>query len=230
MPCSDPGPLGTITPDDRSVGDWLVWQLTDSAFPVGGFGHSGGLEAAWQAGEVADGPALEAYLTAGLRQLATAALPLVRAAHREPHALAQLDASCEAWIVQPMARRASRLQGRAFWMAVCRALLADSSPAPDPGHLAPVFGALLRRLGLSESTTARMFAFQHLRGQVSAAVRLGLIGPLEAQAIQQRLAGAAECAVAMSVDRSLDDLAVTAPLIDLWQSAQDRLYSRLFQS
>jgi urease accessory protein UreF len=29
---------------------------------------------------------------------------------------------------------------------------------------------------------------------------------------------------------SLDDLAQTTPLLDVWQGAQDRLYSRLFQS
>jgi urease accessory protein len=36
------------TPDE----DWLLWQLADSAFPTGGFAHSGGLEAAWQHGEI----------------------------------------------------------------------------------------------------------------------------------------------------------------------------------
>jgi len=29
---------------------------------------------------------------------------------------------------------------------------------------------------------------------------------------------------------SLDDIAQTAPSLELWQGAQDRLYSRLFQS
>ena len=29
---------------------------------------------------------------------------------------------------------------------------------------------------------------------------------------------------------TLDDIAQTAPLLELWQGAQDRLYSRLFQS
>ena len=40
----------------RLSGDnqWLLWQLADSAFPTGGFAHSGGLEAAWQNGEVSN--------------------------------------------------------------------------------------------------------------------------------------------------------------------------------
>jgi urease accessory protein UreF len=32
------------------------------------------------------------------------------------------------------------------------------------------------------------------------------------------------------LDLTLDDLVQTAPLLDVWQGAQDRLYSRLFQS
>ena len=34
---------------------FLLLQLADSAFPTGGFAHSGGLEAAYQLGEI-DGP------------------------------------------------------------------------------------------------------------------------------------------------------------------------------
>jgi urease accessory protein len=83
---------------------------------------------------------------------------------------------------------------------------------------------------LSRETTARMFFFNHLRSVLAAAVRLNIVGPMEAQAMQQRAAGKAEEVRARCESLTLADLAQTAPLLDLWQGAQDRLYSRLFQS
>ena len=47
---------------------WLLWQLADSAFPTGGFAHSGGLEAAWQHGEVRNRNDLSTFIEAGLSQ------------------------------------------------------------------------------------------------------------------------------------------------------------------
>ena len=211
--------------------DWpLVLQLADSALPVGGFAHSGGLEAAWQLGEVPDRTHLQTFLEASLHQAARAALPFVVEAHRQPERLDELDQLAEAWISNHVANRASRLQGRAFWTAVTHALLPDSPPAPIPGHLAPVFGTILRRLGIPLETTAGLFLFQHLRGIVSAAVRLGIVGPLEAQALQARLRPSLADWTARAATWTLDDLAQPSPLLDLWQGAQDRLYSRLFQT
>jgi urease accessory protein len=98
------------------------------------------------------------------------------------------------------------------------------------GHFAPVFGACAACLGLGEADAARLVLFFALRGLVSAAVRLGIIGPLEGQAVQWRLSRHAESCVSASVDGAVDDAAQTAPLLDLIQGSHDRLYSRLFQS
>ncbi|MGE4179636.1 MAG: urease accessory protein UreF [Limisphaerales bacterium] len=205
-------------------------QLADSALPAGGFAHSGGLEAAWQLGEIPDRQSLAPFLESSLRQAATASLPLVIVAHREPDRLHELDTLCDVWTSNHVANRASRLQGRAFWTALTHAFLPDAPPPPHPGHFAPAFGVLLRSLGLSAESTGHLFLFQHLRGLVSASVRLGIIGPLEAQGVQFRLADLTSSLVATAPALSLDDLAQSAPLLDVFQGAHDRLYSRLFQS
>jgi urease accessory protein UreF len=53
---------------------------------------------------------------------------------------------------------------------------------------------------------------------------------MEAQNLQARLAPTAEKILQRCAALTLDELAQTSPLLDLWQGAQDRLYSRLFQS
>ena len=215
---------------------WLLWQLADSAFPTGGFAHSAGLEAAWQHGEVRNRAELLSFVEASLRQLGRAALPFVSAAHEEPPRLDELDGLCDAFTPNHVANRASRAQGRAFLSAVERIFKSQmanrkwENAPPAFAHLAPVFGASLRWLEVPRETTLRLFVFNHLRGLIAAAVRLNIIGPMEAQSLQHQLASPAEEMLRQSAHLTPDDLAQTAPLLDLWQGAQDRLYSRLFQS
>lgn len=229
-----------------SRSDFLLWQLADSAFPTGGFAHSAGLEAAWQHGEVRNRTELLAFLEANLRQLGRTALPFVNTAFDGPSRLAELDQLCDAFLSNHVANRASRLQGRAFVTAVERIFMERGQPCPQVqttvegladkavrapfAHFAPVFGACLRELAVPRETTIRLFFFNHLRGLIAAAVRLNVVGPMEAQVLQHRLASLAEEVATRSAAFTLDDLAQTAPLLDLWQGAQDRLYSRLFQT
>lgn len=98
------------------------------------------------------------------------------------------------------------------------------------GHLAPSFGAVTRALGLSRQSASRLFMFSQLRGSIAAAVRLGIVGPLEAQALQHRLGKKVELRLTRFAALKIDKIAQTAPLLEIWQATQDRLYSRLFQS
>jgi urease accessory protein len=247
---SDDSDFGLPSDFDRRISDLTLWQLVDSAFPTGGFAHSSGLEAAWQQGEVRNRAGLVSYLEASLNQIGQAALPFVTSAWDGPERLDELDELCEVFTTNHVANRASRSQGRAFLTAVERVFLDASVPAisthngesmvkraearaPDFltfAHFTPVFGACLRRMGVDRQTTARMFFFNHLRGVFAASVRLNIIGPMEAQMLQHRLSTQAEEVIHRCQALTLDDLAQTAPLLDLWQGAQDRLYSRLFQS
>lgn len=215
--------------------DWLLWQLSDSAFPTGAFAHSLGLEAAWQHGEVRNREELISFIRASLQQLGHAALPFVTAAFDEPEKLSEFDQLCDAFTSNHVANRASRAQGRSFLTAVERIFKCEIQPAEPKteiafAHFAPVFGASLRRLEISRATTARLFFFNQLRSVLAAAVRLNIIGPMEAQVMQQKLVAEAEEISRRCETLTLDDLAQSSPLLDLWQGAQDRLYSRLFQS
>lgn len=217
---------------------WLLWQLVDSAFPTGGFAHSGGLEAAWQHGELRDGSALAEYLETALIQLIHNALPFVAAAFRSEPAFAEVDLRCDAFLSNHVANRASRAQGQSFLSSAekifqtpdVRSLRTAVLDGNLPGHLTTVVGRAASLLELAEPELARLFVFMQLRGWISAAVRLNIVGPLEGQTIQHQLAGAAERVALRFGEVTLNDAAQTAPLFDLWQGTQDRLYSRLFQS
>lgn len=216
---------------------WTLLQLADSALPTGAFAHSGGLEAALQLGRCAGAEGVARFVEEALWSAGSAALPFVSAAHADPARLVALDLRCEATLPGTVANRASRLQGQAFLRAAAAVRPDAVEPLARaleggraPGHLAPVFGAALGRLGAEAGLARRAFLFQTARGVLSAAVRLGAVGPLEAQGLLAAARGAGDAVEAATADRAPEAAATTSPLLDLWQSHQDRLYSRLFRS
>jgi urease accessory protein len=218
------------------ISDFTLWQFADSAFPTGGFAHSSGLEAAWQHGEVGNRLEFRSWLDASMQQLATTALPFVNVAHASPERLPEWDQLCDAFTANHVANRASRLQGKALLAATQRIfkpdtqILKSEGETPLSGHFAPVFGAVTRALSFPHDAVVRLFVFMHLRSVIAAAVRLNIIGPMDGQAIQHDYAAPGAAIAERAASFTLEDLAQTAPLLDLWQGAQDRLYSRLFQS
>ncbi len=216
--------------------DWLTWQVVDSAFPTGVFAHSWGLEAAWQQGELEGAGGLQAFLEAVVLQTGHATLPLLNAAHHQPDALEALDVLADAFLLNTVANRASRVQGRTFAATAARVWPSSATTALrrrvdlGSGHVAPVSGAVMRAIGLSLDASQRVMLFGAARGVLTAAVRLGLTGSYEAQRLQHRIAPWLETVAVQCATLGPDDLAQTSPLVDLWQAAHDRLYSRLFQS
>jgi urease accessory protein len=218
--------------------DWLLWQLADSAFPTGGFAHSGGLEAAWQHGELRNRADLKTFIEASLRQFGQGSLPFMLAACDAPEEFSMLDQLCDCFLSNHVANRASRLQGQALLASAERIF---SAPAlnhlrqstiqqPSPCHLSPVFGIVVGSLDIERIHASRLFIFLHLRGLTASAVRLGIVGPMEAQSLQHQCGPFAEAVRIRSQHLTAQDIAQTAPLLEIWQGAQDRLYSRLFQS
>ena len=218
--------------------DWLIWQLADSAFPIGSFAHSNALEAAWQQNRVTDGRSLSSFIQASLSQTARASLPLVVAAQREPEAFERWDALCDAMLSNHVANRASRAQGMSLLATAEKVyggrelsqLRADARSDRLCAHLAPVFGFVVNVLAIDPARAARLFLFFHLRGLISSAIRLGVVGPLEGQTIQAGLSSHAEQMVCIGMAFPTGEATQTSPMIELIAATHDRLYSRLFQS
>ena len=218
------------------MSDWLTWQIVDSAFPTGVFAHSSGLEAAWQQGELDNLDALRAFLEASIQQAGYASLPLVNEGYRSPEQLEVFDAVADAFLINAVTNRASRIQGRTLlataariWPSAALAALQRRMEATC-AHVSPVTGATFRAIGLPLPTVQRVVLYGTARGVLSAAVRLGIAGSFEAQRMQHECGPCLDRIAELCCALSIDDLAQTAPVIDLLQAGHDRLYSRLFQS
>jgi urease accessory protein len=218
--------------------DWIALQLADSSFPTGGFAHSCGLEAALQAGAIDSPGALAYFLDDALWQAGHLTLPYVAAAHDDPAEFVALDDAHDAAVRSPVVNRASRSQGRAHLDACIRGFgggglrgLRDAARAADsPRHLAPVLGASLAILGVTRDDALQLHLHATARGVVSAAVRLGIAGPGEAQRVQALSAPTQRAVLAGCAELEPAAQCQTAPLLDLLGAGHDRLYSRLFTS
>jgi urease accessory protein len=185
---------------------------------------------------VDDAAALRRFLRAAILQTGMSVLPLANDAYDDPSRFARLDAVADAFLLNAVANRASRVHGRALLATAMRVwsspALEDVRRAADQSsaHVAPVSGAVFRVLGLSRRTAQRVIVFGGARGVLSAAVRLGIAGGYEAQRLQSDCARWLDQVLDRCGHLGVEDLAQPAPDLDLLQAAHDRLYSRLFQS
>ena len=219
--------------------DWLLWQLIDSAFPTGGFAHSGGLEAARQAREISDDPDdFLQFIHTTLRQTIAGSFPYIRAAHASPGEIERLDRHCDAFLSNRVANRASRAQGsgllatatKAFPDFDFRPLRAAARRGDWPCHLPVVHGVVMARMEIAREETLRSFLYVTLRTLLSSAIRLNIIGPLKCQAIQHEFAPIAERLLRTAPDTPYTQAVQMSPMMDVLQASHDRLYSRLFHS
>jgi urease accessory protein len=217
---------------------WRVLQIADSAFPAGAFAHSAGLEAAIQWGEACSADRLDAYVRIQLWNVGNASLPFVAAAYDRAQDVWAIDARIDAFLTSHVANRASRTQGRAFVATCARvfdepplaSLAARARTRAVMAHFAPLFGASLRVLAIERRDALAMHLYLALRGLASAAIRLGVVGPHEAQRLQERHAATLDVVLAECASLRESDAATTAPLVDVFGATHDRLYARLFQS
>ncbi|KAI5854790.1 UreF-domain-containing protein [Tricharina praecox] len=233
---------------------WLL--LSDSALPLGSFAFSSALESYLSHVPKALKPTTSAattvllthFLRLSLLSTSTSILPFVSAAHSAPLTAAELDDILDACTLCTVARRASTSQGRALLTVYDRALAGSVTTEAErgvvegyklsvrqgaaSGHFGVAWGVVCSVLQLEREEALYVFMFNHAKAVVSAAVRLGLLGPYQAQAVlaSGEVRVLVERAVAVGGCIAVEDAGQSVPVLDLYQGRHELLYSRVFNS
>jgi urease accessory protein len=168
-------------------------QQSDSFFPSGSMAFSWGLEGLQQDGLVTDAASLAVFVQEqALARWASLDQGIVCAAWRADSldAWLEVDAAAEAVTLPEPMRQGSRRLGRTLAevharldVALAKDLRAAIAAGRTPGHLPAVQGMLWRSFGIGEGEARAISAHAACTGAVSSAVRLGIVGHLDAQRV-----------------------------------------------
>ncbi|GAA5799779.1 hypothetical protein EDC94DRAFT_691348 [Helicostylum pulchrum] len=240
-----------------ATSSWLLYILTDSALPTGGFVASSGLEATYQAGLV-DNKSLPDFVTSSAHNYASNTNCFVRAGYEAPDQedplqyLIDSDETCDAVMAaNVVARRASLAQGIAMLTLYLKCFTTNEDMDQEQskknieivkkwkglirgekvdGHFAVCYGLICRYLNVDLENTLHLWLYLFTRTIFSSGVRLNVVGPYEAQKLLLESRKSIEVIIERTKDMTIDDCCQTNPLLDVCQGMHDRLYSRLFNS
>ena len=216
-------------------------HLVDSALPTGSFAYSYGLESSITFGLINTPSALRNFLYSCLQQAGSAELPFIHSTFQLTEKSSKFQAVAEEYDAQllvPGLYKASAVQGR-NWLK----LLATFYPEAEletisqwfaaqeiPPHFTLVFTLALQRVGFGLEELQGMFLHLLLRDQVSAAIRLGFLGPLEGHRLQHDFYAVFEHLLAAQAGKEYGEAVRSAFLLDAAQVLHEDIYSKLFQN
>lgn len=223
---------------DRSL--LLALQHGDSQFPSGSFAFSQGLEASSQLAERLGALDFEGFVAAQIRhRWALADRVALARAHRlggDIAGLVALDLEVEASTLVEGLRSGSRRNGAALLTTHERIGTAGASAyrvlvrsGEVPGHLCVVQGLVWHALGLGEASALAIGGYQVAASLAAAAVRLGLVGAIEAQATIGRVLPLMEAALSRPVAEG-ERLRSFVPLAEIAVSLHGTSGQRLFSN
>ncbi|OIR40540.1 urease accessory protein UreF [Corynebacterium sp. NML140438] len=235
------------TPTNRS--QLVVWHLTDSALPTGGFAHSAGMETYLQRDIIHDADTFATWLRGYLYQAtfndalaARFAIELQQSGLSEVERvekLAELDALVHATQTPKELRAAMQSMGRRMSKV---AKIVDASDAlvteydrglaarEYKGNPGIAFGLVLGAAGVEEYTAVEAYLMQLATSMVQNAIRAI---PLGQDAGQRLLVGVYDWVsryAAVTMEHTIHDLGVAAPDMEIAQMQHEFLHSRMFMS
>lgn len=224
----------TITMTEPGIALLRLMAWLSPSFPVGGFSYSHGLERAVHDGLVADRQDLAGWLET-LVEMGSGWNDAVLFAEswrrgRDGGDLHEVAALAEALAGSRERHIETMLQGAAFLKAAfawpCPAL--ERLPADCPYCVAVGAIAGSHGIGFAEALSAFLQAF--FSNLVQAAIRLGVVGQVDATALLAGFESLALATAARAANSSLDDLGGSTFVSDIMAMKHEIQYSRLFRS
>jgi urease accessory protein len=211
----------------------------DSGFPSGGFAFSSGLEGFFIDQIIQDAAELEGFIADLLtnRWIRFDAVALRRSHAAASDAdLAEIDRCVEIATLSAAQRAGSKRAGRAILAVYAKLGSAAVTRYRDHtvadrelGHLPVAQGLVWRDAGLPVEAALVMSAWSMVQGLATAAVRLGLIGHLQAQHLLFGLRAPVVAAVQSAADHPLDaPLSSFTILSDIALARHERRDARMF--
>ncbi|WP_426059619.1 urease accessory protein UreF [Hymenobacter sp. B1770] len=216
-------------------------HLVDSAIPTGSFAYSYGLESSITLGLVSTPFALRNYLYSYLQQAGSAELPFINSSFRLAELGEEMKVVAEEYDAQlqvPSLYKASAVQGR-NWLKLLASFYPESgldtitqwfAGLNIPPHFTLVFALALQRSGFALAELQAMYLHMLLRDQLSAAIRLGFLGPLEGHQLQHDFYTVFEHILAAHAGKEYGEAVRSAFLLDVAQVLHEDIYSKLFQN
>jgi urease accessory protein len=216
-----------------------ILQHADSAFPSGSFAFSNGIEGLAALNAPLDRGGLNNVVAMILRhRWATSDRIAIALAHRagcDLGGVAAIDRAVEAATLAEPLRSGSKRNGKALLAAHARlatpgaadlrSLIASGDAL---GHLPVVQGFVWRARGMSEADAIAISGYTTASGLIAAAVRLGRIGAVEAQAVlADVLPAIAEISGPVPADAAIESF---MPWVDMAAARHARAHLRLFAS
>lgn len=219
-----------------------LMQLSDSAFPSGSFTLSHGLESLVYSGQIKTADDFQEFLQLLLyNKIGTSDLVALLHAHRasvnndlvEIH---RADLRLFAATTIAQTRDTQRKSGRALlmvaqsiWQDEQLETLAIDTAAGTIQCLHPVIFAVVGRAALlSENDTMLAFVHSFITSLALAAIRLGVLGHIQAQVIVKAIAFDTETVTNKALTMTLNDIQSCTPAIDIAQMRHKHLNQRQF--
>lgn len=221
-----------------SLATLRLLQISDSAFPSGSFAFSNGLETLVEDGLVTDAATLGDFLRGqAIARWGGMDRWFLRKAHDaapDEKLLADLDRFCDAHVAIAALGEASRRVGLATLTTHARmgtpgaaAYRARIARDAAPGHAPIVQGLIGSALGLPREAVEAGALYGAVNGVVTAAIRLGIVGALEAQTL---LVALGEAMAATLAEEPPHLPSAFTPLADIAVSRRAGHAGRLFSS